>query len=303
MQKGVFYIILSGLSFLVVNFFVKILGSGAESLILPTSDSIPAHELVFFRSVISFSISFYLMKRKSIPILGNNKKWLLIRGFSGMIALTLFFYTIHYLPLAIASTIQYLAPLFTIILAIFIMKEQIKSLQWVFILLAFSGAILIGLSDFLTVESSENVSLFWFGIGILSALFSGIAYNAILKLKSTETPLNVVIYFPMLSIPVMGIWCLFDFTLPHGIAWLYILIIGVCTQIAQIALTKAFQYGDANTISPFQYLGSIYALLLGYFIFDEYLSYIAYLGIAMILFGVLFNLLVKHLKHRREKII
>ncbi|MFN5417395.1 MAG: DMT family transporter [Flavobacteriia bacterium] len=167
MQKAILYIIGSGLSFLIVNFFVKILGNGPDSEILPTSKAIPAHELVFFRSIISFSISFYLMKRKNIPILGTNKKWLLIRGFSGMIALTMFFYTIHHLPIAVASTIQYLAPIFTVILAIFIVSEKVLKLQWIFIIIAFSGAVLIGLSNFFSQSNTKDISLFWVVTGII----------------------------------------------------------------------------------------------------------------------------------------
>lgn len=301
MQKAILYIIGSGLSFLIVNFFVKILGNGPDSEILPTTTAIPAHELVLFRSIISFTISFYLMKRKNIPILGTNKKWLLIRGFSGMIALTMFFYTIHHLPIAVASTIQYLAPIFTVILAIFIVSEKVLKLQWIFIIIAFSGAVLIGLSNFFSQSNTKEISLFWVITGVISAFFSGLAYNAIMKLKSTETPLNIVVYFPMLSIPIMGIWCLFDFEMPYGIAWLYILIIGIFTQIAQVALTKAFSMGDANTLAPFQYLGSIYALILGYMVFDEKLSFYALMGIVLILLGVVLNLLSKRLKQQRVK--
>lgn len=296
MLKGILYIIASGLSFLIVNFFVKILGNGPASEIFPTNAKLPAHELILFRSIVSFVISFSIMKYRGIPILGTNRKWLLTRGFSGMIALTMFFYTLHHLPIAVASTIQYLAPVFTVVLAIFIMKEKVLTSQWFFIIIALIGAITIGLSDFFEAESQQSISVFWILIGILSAFFSGLAYNSISKLRETEETLNIVIYFPMLSIPIMSIWCLFDFAIPQGIAWLYILIIGVFTQIAQVALTKAYSYTDANSIAPFQYLGSIYALLLGYFIFDERLSLIAIAGIILILVGVILNLLVKSMK-------
>jgi drug/metabolite transporter (DMT)-like permease len=290
MNKGILNILLSGICFLIVNFFVKILGSGNS--FMGAVNKIPAHELVFFRSIISFTITFYYLKKSQIPVLGTNKKWLLIRGFSGMIALTLFFNTIHYLPLAIASTIQYLAPIFTVLLAVFFMKEKVKLLQWIFIIISFSGAGLIGFSSLIEIETVK-IDIFWVLLGILSAGFSGLAYVSILKLKTTEKPLNIVLYFPMLSIPIMGVWCLFDFVLPQGIEWFYLLIIGVFTQFAQISLTKAFQFGNANSISPFQYLGSIYAIILGYLIFDERLSFVSFLGIYLILFGVLMNVLVR----------
>ncbi len=293
--------ILSGLAFVLVNFFVKALGHPENFSLIPGLQAYPAHELVFFRSVISFAISLYIIKRRRLPVLGNNKKWLMIRGVTGMIALTLFFYTLQALPLAIASTVQYLAPLFTVLLATRILRERVLPVQWLFILVSFSGIVVIGLNDFLAADRKESISTLWLLAGILSAFFSGIAYNAIAKLRDTDTPINIVLYFPMIAAPLTGIWCLFDFTFPVGIEWLILLIIGIFTQIAQVLLTKAFHHGTASRIAPFQYLGSIYALLIGYFIFDENLSLIAYGGMLLILAGIVGNALWKMIRGRRER--
>lgn len=301
MNKGILFIILSGLSFLIVNFFVKILGAGPNQELFPGLQKFPAHELVLARSIVSFTISYYIIKRRGLPVLGFNRKWLVIRGVSGMIALTIFFYSIHYLPLAIASTIQYLAPIFTVVFAMFLLGERVKKLQWFFILLAFMGVGLIGFNNLLAADQHENINYLWFGLGILSAAFSGIAYTAIIKLKETDTPINIVIYFPMLSLPIMTVWCLFEFTMPSGIEWLILLIIGIFTQIAQVLMTRALHEGSAGLITPFQYLGAIYAALVGFFIFDERLSWIVYVGILLILIGVVVNAVLRSYKNGKQK--
>ncbi len=283
----------SGLCFMIVNFFVKILGSGESNGLLPVYSKFPTHELVLFRSIISFSISAYLLRKRNISILGTNRKGLFIRGFSGMIALTLFFYTIHHLPIAIASTLQYLAPIFTIILAALFVKEKIAYFQWICILIALIGVGMIGFSKVDLDVHSIPISWEWVLVGIVSAIFSGIAYISVVKLKATETPLNIVIYFPMLSLPVMSIWCMFDFVTPQYEEWIYLLLLGIFTQIAQILMTKSFLTGDVGIITPFQYLGSIYALFIGYYLFDESLASLSLIGIFLILIGVLVNVFVK----------
>lgn len=307
MNKGILYIILAGLSFLIVNFFVKLFGTNLNLFGIGELQKIPAHELVLARSIVSFAISFYIIKKRKLTLLGNNRKWLMVRGISGMIALTIFFYTIHYLPLAIASTVQYLAPIFTVLIAMKLLNEKVLNAQWFFISIAFFGAVLIGLEDILIPKSNtDGISMFWLGLGIISAAFSGLAYNAIVKLKETDSPINIVIYFPMLSIPVMVIWCMFDFVLPQGIEWGFLLIIGIFTQIAQILMTKAFHNGATNVIAPFQYLGAIYAMIIGFFIFDERLKFINYIGIGLILLGVLGNTLynriikIKGMRYREK---
>ena len=294
MNKGILYIILSGLCFIVVNFFVKLLGAGDSQDLIEGLQKYPGHELVLARSIVSLAISLFVIKQRKIPVFGNNKKWLIIRGVSGTIALTIFFYTIHYLPLAIASTIQYLAPIFTVILAMIILKEKVKNLQWFFIGLSFSGVALIALDKLMDANSGpDQISFFWLGLGLIAAVFSGLAYTAIIKLKSTDAPITIVLYFPMIALPIMVLLCFHSFTMPQGIEWLILLLIGIFTQFAQILMTRALHLGTASTITPFQYLGAIYAFLIGYFVFDETLSLIVNVGICLVISGVIVNAVLR----------
>jgi len=298
-KKGILFIILSGICFLVVNFFVKLFGqSGATEFISYKVQYIPAHELVLARSLVSFVLSSIIIKYRGYRFFGVNKKWLFIRGISGTVALTIFFMTIQHLPFAIAAVIQYLAPIFTMLFTMLLIGDRIFKVQWLFVAFAFIGVALISLQDILSNNNTLSIDYLWLGLGMLSASISGIAYTAIVKLKSTDHPINIVLYFPMVSIPFMVIWCLFDYVHPVGIEWLFLLIIGVFTQFAQILLTKALHYGHASVIAPFQYLGIIYALLIGLFIFDERLNLIVYVGVFLILFGVLLNTVYRHLNNK-----
>ncbi|MEY3085873.1 MAG: hypothetical protein RL037_2072 [Bacteroidota bacterium] len=300
MKKGIFYIVLSGLSFVVVNFFVKLFGTGPENNVIPGLQKIPAHELVLARSIISFSISSGIILCRGLPFFGTNKKWLTVRGFSGMVALTIFFQSIQHMPIAVASTIQYLAPIFTMILAMFMLKERILRIQWLFVVMAFFGVLLIGFNGFLESSSPVELNPMWIGLGVVSAAFSGLAYVAIVKLKPTDEPINIVSYFPMMAIPVMSFWCLFDFVMPIGIEWLILLLIGLCTQVAQVCLTRALHVESSSLIMPFQYLGSVYAFLVGYLILDERLNTPVVIGVSIILLGVIFNTIIKAKKRQAE---
>ncbi len=295
MLRAILFILLSGICFFVVNFFVKMLGQ-PDSAPITGLQKYPAHELVFARSLISFTISFVIIRYRKLPLLGNNKRWLLLRGTAGMVALTLFFFTLHELPLAIASVLQYLSPIFTVLIAHQLFKEQVNRWQYLASLLAFSGVVLIGISSLTEAVTGEELDLFWMIMGVISAFLSGVAYNAISKLKTTEEPINIVIYFPMLALPLTGVWCLFDFTFPRGIEWLLLLTIGVFTQMAQVLMTKAFMFGQTAVVAPFQYVGAIYALISGWFIFDERLSTWNLVGISVILIGVLLGTIMRNYK-------
>ena len=127
-------------------------------------------------------------------------------------------------------------------------------------------------------------------MGVVSALFSGIAYNAIMKCRKTDEPITVVMYFPLIAAPITLMIMIFnDVILPRGIDWGILLLIGIFTQFAQVFMTKSFHSEDASMVTPIKYIGAIYAICIGLFIFNEKLSQIVSIGISLILLGVLLN--------------
>ncbi|MDG1840823.1 MAG: DMT family transporter [Crocinitomicaceae bacterium] len=296
MNKGIVYILISGIAFMVVNLFVKILASGPSQQVITGIQSYPVPEIILFRSLITFLICCAVIRVKKIPFFGVNKKWLLIRGVFGTTALTMFFFTLDNLPIAVATTVQYLSPVFTVIIATFLVSEKVRKIQWIFMLVAFSGIAMLGASKFLSQNTSvSNIDPLWVLLGVLSAVLSGVAYNAIVKCQNTDHPVTVVMYFPLIATPIMLAYVIFvEFVMPQGVEWLLVLIIGVFTQIAQIFMTKAFHSDNTATITPFKYFGSIYAFFIGLFLFGEVISFYGIASIILILIGVLGNALFKN---------
>lgn len=244
---------------------------------------VPVHQIILIRSLVSLIISFTLIKMLRMPILGNNYKFLFLRGFFGMIALTLFFLTIQNMPLASAVTIGYLSPIFTAIFAVFILKEKLKLFQVGFFLVSFGGVLVLSGFD-------ERINTLYLLTGIGSAVFAGLAYNCIRLLKDTDHPYVVVLYFPLVSIPVMGIWSLFDWYSPTPHDWFFLLLTGVFTQIGQVYMTRALQAELAGKVTSLKYIGTIYALGFGVFLFGESYSVFNIIGIALVISGVILNI-------------
>ncbi len=187
----------------------------AVNLLVKFLPHLPATELVLFRSLITFAISYSLLKKKKLYPWGNNKPWLLIRGVAGTTALTIFFYTLQKMPLSAAVTVQYLSPFFTAFIAGFLLGEKTKAAQWLFFLVSFAGIVVVK-------GSSADIPPTLLALGVFSSMFSGLAYNAIRKLKDEE-PLVIVMYFPLVATPVMLVFSLFNWVTPVGIDWLLLL--------------------------------------------------------------------------------
>lgn len=270
MTKGIGFMLISTFSFSLMQLCVKYL------------NHLPTHELILFRSVISLLLSLGYLLPKGIDPFGNNRKFLLLRGIFGVTALSLFFLTLQHIPLASAVTIQYLSPIFTAIIAIFMLGERMKTVQWIFFGIAFIGVALLKGFD-------ERVSVFYLVLGVISAFFAGAAYNCIRIVKDTDHPLVVVFYFPLVATPIMIVLSYFEWITPVGWDWVAILLLGIFTQIGQVFMTKALQAEKANLVTSLKYLGSLYALIYGYFFFEETYGIVSLLGIALVLAGVLLN--------------
>jgi drug/metabolite transporter (DMT)-like permease len=270
MTKGVKYILIATVFFALMNIGVKYL------------DRIPAHEIVLFRALVSLVVCYYLVKRQGLNPWGNNKPLLVARGLAGTIALVMYFYTVQRMPLASAVTIQYLSPIFTIIIAGFMLKESTRLVQWLFFLISFAGILLI--KGFDTRVTPGDLA-----IGVASALFSGFAYNFIRKLKDDDNALVVVFYFPLVTVPLIGTYTVFHWVTPNAVEWALLVAIGLVVTVAQIYMTKAYQAERASNVSNFLYLGTVYALAVGFFLFDEMLQPLSLAGIALIIFGVLMS--------------
>lgn len=264
--------LLAGILFSLMNVSVKLI------------PHIPAIQIILFRSVLSLLITYTVLRKSNIPVFGNNKKLLIFRGIAGAVGLIAFFYSLQSIPLASAVTINYLAPIFTTILGIFIVKEKVAIRQFFFFALSFAGVVIIQGFD-------PRINFIDLLVGLTAAMAMGVAYNIIRKLKDSEHPLVIMFYFPFITIPIATIISSMVWVTPVGWDWAILLAVGLLTQFAQYFMTMAYQNAQLSKISSLSYLGIIYALGFGYFIFDETFSMVAFSGILLVLAGVLLNVL------------
>ncbi len=272
---------------LLAVFFFSIMG-----LVVKFLARIPAVEIVFFRSLVSLVLSAGMLRAQKVSVWGTNHRFLILRGLSGAVALVLYFTTLQAIPLASAVTLGFMAPIFATLLGVFIAKEKVYSRQWLFFLLSFGGVVLVEGFD-------SRVDFIYFVFGLVAAVFSGLAHNFIRKIKMKEHPLVIIFYFPLITLPLSGLYCLLvEWVTPRPWEWALLLGVGVLTQIAQFFMTRSLQIEEISKVAILRYLSIIFALSFGYYFFDETYTWEAYLGMALAIGGVVLNLWFK----RREPV-
>ena len=273
-SKGVWYMVIAAFTFSLMKASVKYISH------------IPAIEIILFRSGVSLVISGAFLLKQKVPLLGNNRKVLLLRGLAGAGSLTLYFYLLQQIPLAAAATMMYLSPIFTAVLGVYIVKERVSWKQYVFFGISFLGILVIQGFD-------ARITFIHLIIGVSSAIFTGLAYNFVRKLKSTEHPLVIILYFPLVTLPIAGIASIFLWVQPKGFDWVMLILVGVLTQIAQYFMTRSYQLEEVSKVSIVNYTGILYALIFGFFIFGETYEWMSFAGMGLVLVGIILNIRFK----------
>ena len=273
--------IISTFAFFMANVFVKQVAH------------IPAMETVFFRCIVATVFCLVGLRQARESMIGTNHLMLLLRGVFGTTALFCFFLTIQNMPLASAQTIQYVSPIFTATIAIFVLGEKVKSVQWLFYAIAFSGVLVIERFD-------DRISPLYLGLGLLSAFCSGIAYNLVRSLRGKEYPLTVVLHFQLVGAVVGFISLFFQWEWPQGWDWLYLFLIGVFSQTGQMFLTHALQRERIAGVAIINYTGLVYALTIGWFVFGEAQPVLSLLGMLLVVAGVVMSVMYGRRQSRLE---
>lgn len=251
-------------------------------------DHIPAVQIVLFRAFISLGICWVLLKRAGVYPWGKYHKWLISRGVFGSIALILFFMSIQRLPLANALVIFYITPIITSIVGAVWLKERLYPIQALFFIVSLAGIAIIKGFD-------PRVDTIGLAMGLGAALFSAGAYTSIRRMKDLEHPLVIVMFFPLVTIPIVTPLVAYDWVMPIDWDWLVLIAIGLLTQFAQVSMTKGYQMEEVARASSVTYSGVIYGLVFGFFLFDETFNWLVIGGMLLVIIGILLNVNVKRI--------
>lgn len=249
---------------------------------------IPLFEIVAARALVSLIISYLDVKRKGISVWGNNKRWLFARGAVGTLALMCVYYAVTALPLAEATILQYVHPVFTALLAVLFLKERVQPATLACIVLCLLGVFTMVYPSF-DASGVGELPMLSVGIALLGAFGSSIAYVIVRKLSRTEDSSVIIFYFPLVALPVSAMLIGDDLVVPDVALILVLILVGIFTQIGQFGLTKAMQTQTAGNASAYSYVQIVFSALLGVVLFNEVPSIWTLLGGSLIVIGALIN--------------
>jgi drug/metabolite transporter (DMT)-like permease len=271
--------LVGALAFSVMTLFVKLAGQ-----------RLPSQEIVAARALLTFVFSYVALRRAGIPALGSMQPLLWLRGVFGFLALTSVYYAVTHLPLAEATVLQYLHPPLTATLAWLVLRERADRSVAVSLVLGIAGVVLIAQPA--ALFGSDRIALSSLGLAaaVAGAVFSSCAYVTIRKLGASEHPLVIVLYFPLIALPASIPPLLAGAVWPSGLDWLWLLLVGISTQIGQVSFTRALMLDAVGRNAAYSYVQVPFAALWGALFFDALPNRYSFAGSLLILAGAMLNL-------------
>jgi drug/metabolite transporter (DMT)-like permease len=233
---------------------------------------------IFMRSVISLSLILPWAIRQGRAKLRTARPGLhLFRNLVHYIGNLGWFYGVATIALADVAALQFTLPLFTVILAALVLREQVGPHRWAATVIGFAGALVIIRPGFETV-----------GLGTMAVLVSAAFYAssqaASKALSNTESPQAVLFYMAVIFVPVSAGPAMLDWTPLRWDAMPAILVLGVTGYLAHFSIIRAFAAADASFVMPFDFMKLPISAAFGYILYREFPDLWTWVG-AVIIFG------------------
>jgi len=213
----------------------------------------------------------------------------LARTTFGWGGVTLMFAAVAYIPLADATAISFLNPVFAMMLAIPLLGEKVGRIRWSAAAFAMAGALILLRP---TPESFQPAALLAFG----AALVMGMELIFIKKLAQRENPFQILFFNNLVGLIIASLAVLPFWQPPTAAQWGLLAALGVCMATAQAFFVNGMARADASFVAPFSYGTLIFAAAFDVMFYGILPDAITLLGAAIIIAGaVLLALREAHL--------
>jgi len=246
------------------------------SLIKAVDGRVPPGEVVFFRSFFALPVILvWLTLRREMPagLRTQNPLGHLWRGFAGTTAMGLGFAGLALLPLPEVTAIGYAAPLLTVVFAAMFLGEQVRAFRLIAVVVGLAGVLIVlspRLGAFGSESDAEGVRATLGAIVVLGgAVFNALAQVFVRKLVGTERTSTIVLYFSLTASGLALLTLPFGWVVPDPGDAALLILAGLLGGVGQIFLTASYREADASVVAPFEYVSILFALAIGFAVFDE----------------------------------
>ena len=248
--------------------FISVCAFSIMDVIVKWSDDYPVGQVLFFRGFFGIIPLLFLVPKERYFDFYKTARPILHfkRCLAGLIALISIFIALRNLPLATVVSISFASPIFATILSIYFLSEKIGKYRWLAVLIGFFGVIIITQPGISTLN-------FYYIYPIIFCL--GMSYVAIaIRKLSTSEPVWLISFYFSIAISILGLFTIpFGWVMPTLLDFILLCMIGLLGGVANLLLGQSYKLSEVSLVTPLKYLSLIFAIIFGYFVWNEIPSY------------------------------
>jgi len=196
----------------------------------------------------------------------------------GWAGVSLMFASVAFIPLADATAITFLNPVFAMMLAIPFLGEKVGPWRWGAAVVALVGAMVLLRP---TPASFQPAAL----LALAAAMVMGLELIFIKKLANREPPLQVLLINNAIGLVIASAAVLPLWQMPSPAQWAALAALGLLMACAQACFINGMARADASFVAPFSYATLIFAAAYDFLGFGVVPDAVTVLGAVIILTG------------------
>ena len=273
-----------------------------DAILKQFSDRYPLHEIVFVRAAVATLFSLALLRFEGgLRALRTRRHGAHVaRGLCMVVANMAFFAALAAIPLADATALFFVAPLFITVLSIPFLGERVGIRRFSAVAVGFVGVLVVlrpGVGsagdplDRLTMLLPVVAALAYAGMQILTRRLRASAPASAMALYIQGTLVAVSLGFFVVAgdgrfaegvESKSALFLLRAWTWPTLEHWTWFVLLGGLSAFIAYTVTQAYRLADAATLAPFEYVALPMAIMLGWLVFDHLPDVWVLLGCALI---------------------
>lgn len=263
-----------GVAYAVATAIIASTAGAATKLV---ASDVPVPLIVFVQYTICLIVMLPWLLRSGPAILKTRRPVAhAMRGFTGWLCFYVYYLALAHIPLVDATLLRNTGPLF-VPLAIWLwLKMVIPGRSWGPMILGFCGVLLI------LRPQLEGINP-WHIAGLLSGFFLSFSMVGTRTLSTTEPSSLILFYYFLISflcsapIAIANWQAVPLWTLP------YLAYVGLSIFLTMWLYTQAYTWAKASVVAPINYLGVVFAGLLGWMVWDHIPDLIALSGMVLVI--------------------
>ena len=203
----------------------------------------------------------------------------IVRGLLMVLSTVLFFSVLKRLPLAEATSLNFMAPLFLMAMAPWLLDESHRLHRWLGVLMGFAGVLIV-------VRPGSQLDAIGVALGLLTAVTFAF-FQISTRRVAHDHPLTTNFYGGLFGSAVLILALPWFWKMPQlsAVQWLLLLSTGLTGFAGHLLQIMAYSKTQATLLAPFNYLQIVAAVILGWLAFGQLPDLTTAIGIALICLG------------------